>query len=127
MSNYEFEREDWINCCNNDIKKCLNFKTYGYNCFGLDQDGYKSPSGVIEKKKFDQLIKDKKIGHCKCVKDENYQPCSCGMFTVVVNSYDKGIVIYLSNFTEKIKFNASHHQHIHSIHALEHGTMVQYL
>lgn len=124
MSYSEFERDDRINCCENDIKKCLCFKTHGYNCFGLDQDGYKSPWGVIEKKRFDQLIKDQKIGPCKCVTDVGPEPCTCGIFTLDMGSDSKQV--YLSNFTEKIRTNASHHQHIQSIYALEYGTEIKY-
>ena len=126
MSHSEFERDDWINCCSGSIHNCGNFKSYGYNCFGLDANGYNQPCGVIVQKKLDQLIKAQKIGTCKCPTDEDYQPCTCGIFTIDMGSYGNSKQVYLSNFTERIRTNASHSQHLQSIYALEHGTEIEY-
>lgn len=125
ISSDDDELVDWINCCCKNINDCRNFKFYGYNCFGLDADGYKQPCGVIVQNKFDQLIKEQKIGPCKCLSID--EPCTCGIFTITANEFScDNKTIYLSNFTEKIQKNASHHNHLQSIYALKHGTIVQY-
>ena len=81
---------------------------------------------MIVQKKLDQLIKAHKIGQCKSPTEEDYQQCTCGIFTIDMGSYGNSKQVYLSNFTEKIRTNASHSQHLQSIYALEHGTEIQY-
>lgn len=115
--------DDWINCCSKSIHDCGNFNSHGYNCFGLDSDGNHQPCGVIQQKKLDQLIIEHKIGPCKCASSD--EPCTCGIFLVTSDSSDSK-TIYLSNFIQKIQSNASDHNHLQSIYALDHGTEIQY-
>ena len=54
MDKSDDERVDWINCCRKSIDDCGNIESHGYNCFGLDANGYNQPCGVIGQKKLDQ-------------------------------------------------------------------------
>lgn len=125
MSHSEIECVDLINCCSKSIHDCGNIKSHGYNCFGLDANGYNQPCGVIVQKKLDHLIKEQKIGPCKCLSID--EPCTCGIFLVIQDEFDtESKTIYLSHFTEMIQTYAYEHHHHQSKYALDNGTEIHY-
>lgn len=77
-----------IKCCvHGDHNDCPNFKRYGYNCSGFDNDDRPAPWGNTIIEKFEYIIKLGVKGYGPCYCDEADKPCNCGRIKVDKDIY----------------------------------------
>ena len=71
-----------ICCVHGDHINCPNFKKYGYNCSGLDNDLRRAPSGYTIYEIFKHCIKLGVNGYGPCYCNNDDKPCNCGRIMV---------------------------------------------
>lgn len=114
-----------MTCCTQNIYDCPKFKKDGYNCDGLNEYGMVVPWGFKEPIEFQEFLKNKLFGSCKCLTQNIDIDCPCGIIIIDNDDINLRNTIYLSCFKNLIMKRAELGSKI-DINALKYGREVYY-